>query len=261
MTMFNLLTKLFGFHGKDAEPNTEPSNDSAEKLRSKRVTESSTSLDAVRPRESSKLGETTIPITTSRTNMKARTHWSQGHYDGHSFQTKQQQLNLLYAPSVGPISRTDDDTIWNSQGSLSAGKHKALNSYLTKSNQEIQSKHAGVSDPVQAARPEQADFAPNQLTDTAEITLPRSTQEILLEMATHKDSEVRGCIAANELTPVEALWALSEDQSPAVRFKLVSNIKCPIPLLELLINDSNSEVALRAASTLRKAWKNRNSAA
>lgn len=258
--MFNLLTKLFGFSGKDAEASSAQSNDTAEKLRSKRVTQSSTSNEAIRPRESSKLGETTIPITTSRTNMKARSHWNQGYYDAHSEQTQQQQLNLLYAPPVGPIARSGDDNVWNSQVSLSPGKYRALNSYLTKANQEIHSNHAAESESRQV-EPEQADFAPNGLTDTAEISLPRSTQEILLEMATHKDSEVRGCIAANELTPAEALWALAEDESPAVRFKLVSNIKCPIPLLELLLNDSNSEVALRAASTLRKAWKNRESAA
>ncbi len=264
--MFNLITKFFGFHSKDEGVSSSESNESAQKLRSTRLSGSSTSAsstshDSVRPRESSKLGETTMPMTNSRTNMKARSYWSQGYYDRHLEQSPQQQLNLLYAPQVGPITRTGSDTVWNNNEPFGSARQKALNSYLTKSNQEITSAYAEDAQTTSAEQIEQVMFEPNALTDTVELTLPRSTQEILRDMAGHKDIEVRACIAANELTPVEALWALSQDESPMVRLKLVSNMKCPIPLLELLTNDTHSDVALRATNTLRKVWKSRGSAA
>ncbi|MBS1956717.1 MAG: HEAT repeat domain-containing protein [Cyanobacteria bacterium SZAS-4] len=259
--MFNLLTKFFGFHGKEESTSSADTISSVENLRSKRATDSSTSHDAIRPRESSKLGETTIPITTSQTNMKARSYWSQGHYNGHSAQTQQQQLNMLYAPPVGPISQTQGDTVWNSyEGSA---KHRALSSYLTKASQEIQSPQAGDTQLKKAPQFAESNFAPKKLSDTQEIIVPRSTQEILHEMANHEDAEVRAHIAANELTPTEALCALSGDQSPEVRLKLVSNVNCPTSILELLVNDPHSEVARRATEALRKVWmkKKRSSAA
>lgn len=256
--MFNLLTKLFGFHDKDESTSSEESDQSAEKLRSKRA-ESSAMHDARQARQSSKLGDTAIPITDSRTNMKARSYWNQGLYSRNVQPTPQQHLNMLYAPAVGPIDDSGSES--NGRESFGSTKQKALNSYLTKANQEIKSAYGAYEQPVPTESLDQADFAPRELTDTAEITLPRSTQEILREMAQHKDSEVRACIAANELTPAEAMWALSEDESPSVRLKLASNIKCPVALLELLISDSNSLVASRAAITLRKVWKNRDSAA
>lgn len=259
--MFNLLTKLFGFDGKEENTNSSDGNDSAEKLRAMKATDSSTTHEAIRPRASSKMGETTIPITNSQTNMKARAYWNHSYYNGHSAQTPQQQLNLLYAPPVGPISRTENDTVWNNHESLGSAKQKALNSYLTKATNEIQSAYTEAEQSEAEQRIEKRNVVPKELTDTGEITLHRSTQEILRDMAHHKSTEVRAHIAANELTPVEALWALSEDESPVVRLKLVSNMNCPIPILELMINDSNVEVARHAADTVRRLWKSRNSAA
>ncbi|CAN5263761.1 hypothetical protein BH10CYA1_BH10CYA1_36070 [soil metagenome] len=253
--MFNLLTKLFGNHSKSktaSEPYAPPQNSGLKP----QMPTSSRPTKPTSPVESSRLSDSTKPLTTSRTNMKARNYWSQGYYDANLAQSPQQQLNILYAPPVGPIAHSSTDEIWRSHETSGTAKQRMLDGYLSKSNREIQ-----VASPQQHPQAEQSTFEPDNLSNTSEITLPRSTQEILRDMATNKDVDVRSCIASNELTPVEALWVLAEDESPTVRLKLVSNVKCPIPVLELLANDYDSEVALRATNCLRKVWDNKRSIA
>ena len=51
------------------------------------------------------------------------------------------------------------------------------------------------------------------------------------------------------------MWILVEDESSVVRNKLASNLRCPVPILEMLSNDNDFIVSHKATKTLRRIWQ------
>jgi hypothetical protein len=190
----------------------------------------------------------TRALRTSVESRQAVSYWKQGLYDAHApLQTVQQQLNMIYAPSVGPLngvkapqSSSRDSHDYNTKLTNSA-KQRALNTYFMRSQQEIT---ASIQNELKAQEPLRIEAEPLM-----------GAQEILFNLARNPDVNVRASIAENDQTPSEAMWILVEDESSVVRNKLASNLRCPVPILEMLSNDNDFIVSHKATKTLRRIWQ------
>jgi hypothetical protein len=90
-----------------------------------------------------------------------------------------------------------------------------------------------------------ADIERNQLIEAFEQSLI-AARNALLRLACDSDEQVRAIVAQEYFCPVEALDALSRDQSEDVRLGVISNPNVSLPTLEVMSHDENPEVAQAA---------------
>lgn len=80
---------------------------------------------------------------------------------------------------------------------------------------------------------------------------PRTPPELLAELASDAEIDVRGDVASNPLTPPAVLDTLARGRSPKVRLRAAENPSCGLATLEHLIHDARPEVRAAAEDNLR----------
>lgn len=83
---------------------------------------------------------------------------------------------------------------------------------------------------------------------------PRTPPEVLAELAEHHEAEVRVAVAENRNTSQETAWRLVRDENLDVRYILAESYHLPKEMLELLADDDNPYVAVRARKTLNRLY-------
>lgn len=84
------------------------------------------------------------------------------------------------------------------------------------------------------------------------VESPFAVIELLLELVSHPDVNVRISVADHRSAPVEALMRLAEDESLDVRYALAENHNVHSDVLLKLSEDDNPYVAHRAQKTLAR---------
>jgi hypothetical protein len=82
-------------------------------------------------------------------------------------------------------------------------------------------------------------------------TMEITPAEALRALTASSMTEVRKLVAANERIPYECLWTLAHDPQASIRMRIVKNPNCSIEMLEMLSKDADPNVSSIAGTILK----------